>query len=406
LHGDYRAFFVILPLPIRARCAKATANIIYFDPNPFFDTRMSKRFKINASLVPYTLRFKFDAGTSRGVLKSKDAYILQLRSQDYPGICGYGEAGPLKGLSLDDVSDFAERAEAALRNIETVEFEDEIGTIFEILNKEIGPQLPSLKFALETALLDLIQGGDRTLFTSAFTLGKQGIPINGLIWMGDPVFMQEQISKKLEEGYSCIKMKIGALDFDMECKLLEGIRKNFSSDKVMLRVDANGAFTADKVMKKLTTLAAFDLHSIEQPISPREWKLMAQLCRESPIPVALDEELISIVKIEEKIELLDVLMPPYIILKPTLLGGFASCKEWISLAEERGIGWWMTSALESNIGLNAIAQFTALTDNPYHQGLGTGQLYHNNFTSPLSIANGELRFQRDNRWQDLEGLFL
>ena len=351
--------------------------------------------------MAYNLRFKFDAGTSRGVLKSKDTYILQLSSQEYPGKLGYGEAGPLKGLSIDDVPDFAEKAATALRRIEALELNDEIPYIFEMLTKEIDSQLPSLRFALETAIIDLIHGGNKILFPSPFTLGKQALPINGLIWMGDPGFMQEQISKKLEEGYSCIKLKIGAMDFAQECKLLEGIRKDFSSDQVILRVDANGAFKAETAMEKLKALAAYELHSIEQPISPGEWEKMAKLCRESPVPVALDEELIPIVEYEEKKSLLEILMPPYIILKPTLLGGLASCKEWIALAEEKGIGWWMTSALESNIGLNAIAQFTAMTGNPLHQGLGTGQLYHNNISSPLAIDKGHLLLDRNKGWQDL-----
>ncbi len=366
---------------------------------------MSKRFKVSAKIVPYTLQFKFDAGTSRGVLKTKTTYFLQLYSGEFPGIVGYGEAGPLKGLSLDDTPEFEKKADSEIRKIEKVVFEANESSIFELLEKLIDPEMPSLRFAFETALIDLIQGGKKNLFPSPFSLGTKAIPINGLIWMGDPEFMQEQITKKLEEGYSCIKMKIGALDFGLECKLLEGIRKNFSQDKVILRVDANGAFCADTAMEKLKELSRYGLHSIEQPVQPGQWDLMAKLCQESPVPVALDEELIPIVDSKGRKMLLEQLKPPYIILKPTLLGGLASCKEWISLAEDLNIGWWMTSALESNIGLNAIAQFTAISGNFMHQGLGTGQLYHNNISSPLSIEKGHLLLNKEMEWQDLSLLF-
>ncbi|WP_114749913.1 o-succinylbenzoate synthase [Pleomorphovibrio marinus] len=366
---------------------------------------MSSSFTCKAILKPYTLQFKFDAGTSRGVLKSKVTFLLQVRSTAFQNQFGYGEAGPLTGLSRDDLPDFEERAKKALQYVETLTLPKDPQKLLDVLGSEMDSSLPSLRFAMETALLDLVQGGNQVLFPSTFTSSKRAIPINGLVWMGEMQFMQDQIAQKLRDGYSCIKMKIGALDFDQECRLLEMVRKTHGAERVILRVDANGAFDSDTAMEKLKALSKFKIHSIEQPVQPGQWDLMGKLCRESPVHVALDEELINIAEVEGKKKLMDTLQPPYIILKPTLLGGLSSSREWIGMADSKGVGWWITSALESNIGLNAIAQFTATTGNTLHQGLGTGQLYHNNFRSPLSIANGELTFQRDKGWQDLKELF-
>ena len=241
----------------------------------------------------------------------------------------------------------------------------------------------SIRFGVEMALQDLAMGGRQLYFPSAFTEGRLAIEINGLIWMGDKSTMLQRIQQKLEAGFHCIKLKIGAIDFEAELSLLQYIRERFSREKVELRVDANGAFAPEEAMSKLEALAAFGLHSIEQPIRQGQWEEMAHLCRETPIPIALDEELIGVYGRKKKLELLEKVQPQYIILKPALCGGFSGAREWIELAEKRGIGWWVTSALESNIGLNALAQWVATLGNPMPQGLGTGQLYTNNLWSPL-----------------------
>ena len=241
----------------------------------------------------------------------------------------------------------------------------------------------SIRFGVEMALQDLAMGGRQLYFPSAFTEGRLAIEINGLIWMGDKSTMLQRIQQKLEAGFHCIKLKIGAIDFEAELSLLQYIRERFSCEKVELRVDANGAFAPEEAMSKLEALAAFGLHSIEQPIRQGQWEEMAHLCRETPIPIALDEELIGVYGRKKKLELLEIVQPQYIILKPALCGGFSGAREWIELAEKRGIGWWVTSALESNIGLNALAQWVATLGNPMPQGLGTGQLYTNNLWSPL-----------------------
>ncbi|GAA4434309.1 o-succinylbenzoate synthase [Ravibacter arvi] len=346
------------------------------------------------SFTPHILRFKFEAGTSRGVLTEKTTYILTVRDEEYPTVYGVGEAGPLKGLSIDDVPDF----EDVLTRI-TAAFNDlRLGIsgweISKILERLVPDRYPSIRFGLEAALLDFGNGGRRIYFENGFSAGDCPIAINGLIWMGDERFMADQIETKLAAGYRTIKMKVGAIDFDRECRLLAAIRKRFSADEVTLRVDANGAFAPDEALHKLGKLHRYELHSIEQPIRQGQHEAMAALVRESPVAIALDEELIGVQGREEKKRLLEEIRPPFLIFKPSLLGGFSASKEWISLAGELGIAWWITSALESNIGLNAIAQFTASFDNPLPQGLGTGQLYHNNFESSLYIEKGTLRHRR------------
>lgn len=343
------------------------------------------------SFVPHTLRFRFEAGTSRGVLTSKTTYILTVRDYEYPEVYGVGEAGPLKGLSVDDVPGFEEALLEISKNFNRAGLGIGGWEVAEIVEKLVPVQFPSIRFGLETALLDYRNGGRRVYFDNGFSRGERVIPINGLIWMGTPGFMAEQIEAKLEAGYTTLKMKVGAIDFEQECRLLEGIRERFSKEEIALRVDVNGAFTAADALRKLERLAAFDLHSIEQPVRAGQPGLMAELVREAALDIALDEELIGVFSSTGKKALLEAINPPYIILKPTLLGGFAQTEEWIRLAEGMGIKWWITSALESNIGLNAIAQFTARFDNPLPQGLGTGQLYHNNFESGLMIEKGTLR---------------
>jgi L-alanine-DL-glutamate epimerase-like enolase superfamily enzyme len=238
--------------------------------------------------------------------------------------------------------------------------------------------------------LDLANGGERRIFDTQFFRGKEAIPINGLIWMGRKEFMLEQIEKKLTEGYECIKMKIGAIGFSQELELISFIRSRFGSDKIVLRVDANGAFAVDEAEEMLRRLADWDIHSIEQPIKAGQADAMGRLCRAGILPIALDEELIGVTGRDAKRDLLEKIHPHYIILKPTLHGGISSCRDWIQLAEGLGIGWWMTSALESNIGLNAVAQFTSTFQVNIPQGLGTGQLYNNNFNAPLAISRGKL----------------
>jgi o-succinylbenzoate synthase len=258
---------------------------------------------------------------------------------------------------------------------------------------------PALRFALETAVLDLAQGGRHQLYTNAFSQGQASIPINGLVWMGDAAFMREQIRQKLAAGYSCLKVKIGSLDFATELALLAEIRAEAGPEQLVLRVDANGAFSPAEALGKLEQLARFGVHSIEQPLAAGQWAALAEVCRHSPIPVALDEELIGLTDPAQQAALLAAVQPAYLVLKPTLLGGHAATRRWIGLAETHGLGWWITSALESNIGLNAVAQLTGEYDVAgFAQGLGTGQLYHNNVAAPLRIAQGALHYDPAGTW--------
>lgn len=318
----------------------------------------------------YLLHFKEDAGTSRGVLKEKETFFVKVWDESCPEVFGMGECALFRGLSADDRKNYEEKLEEVCQRIEEVKMEE-------------LEEWSSIRFGVEMALQDLAMGGRQLYFPSAFTEGRLAIEINGLIWMGDKSTMLQRIQQKLEAGFHCIKLKIGAIDFEAELSLLQYIRERFSCEKVELRVDANGVFAQEEAMSKLEALAAFGLHSIEQPIRQGQWEEMAHLCRETPIPIALDEELIGVYGRKKKLELLEKVQPQYIILKPALCGGFSGAREWIELAEKRGIGWWVTSALESNIGLNALAQWVATLGNPMPQGLGTGQLYTNNLWSPL-----------------------
>lgn len=350
---------------------------------------------MDLSFKKYILDFRFDAGTSRGVLRQKETWFLYLHEK---GLTGIGEAGPLKGLSIDDNN---LELEKKLRSVVDQVSKTSIAKLKELdLREFFGLEIfPSINFALETALYDLMNGGKRLIFNNDFSRGSQKIPINGLIWMGKSQFMLDQINQKLDEGYNCLKMKIGAIDFETEYQILASIREKFSESQITLRVDANGAFTEEDVFQKLDRLSDFKIHSIEQPVKPGQPELMAELCKNSPVPVALDEELIGVSGIENKRKLLETLKPPFIILKPTLLGGFGASNEWIELAEGQNTGWWITSALESNIGLNAIAQYTAEKNTgSMPQGLGTGQLYKNNIGSPLVISKGELLYDSARSW--------
>lgn len=347
---------------------------------------------------PYTLHFRMDAGTSRGVLKQKTSWLLKVTDEEQPGVVGYGECGPLPGLSVDDIPDFkSELAEvcAVFNQLDLEVFPFNLGIILQQL---IPEHLPSVRFGVEMALLDFMNGGKKVTFANAFSRGEKDIPMNGLIWMGSYDYMTQQIEEKLSMGYTTLKMKVGAIDFAQEIRILESVRSRFSAQEITLRVDANGAFSAEDVDWKLKELSRFDLHSIEQPIQAGQPDLMASVCGSSPVPVALDEELIGVFDYRKKFSLLKKIQPPFIILKPTLLGGFQHCKEWIEIANRLSIGWWITSALESNIGLNAIAQFTASFENPLPHGLGTGQLYHNNIDSPLEANNGFLHYSQSKQW--------
>lgn len=330
------------------------------------------------------LQFKFPAGTSRGVLLHKPSSFLVLEQDGFTGI---GECSTIPDLSIDPMEFY----------------EQKLNEVCKWINNGHDPEnidlsvFPSIAFGLETALLDLKANGSKKLFPSDFTEGKTGIPINGLVWMGDKEFMQNQITEKIAAGYRCIKLKVGALDFETELEIIAGIRAQFSEKEIEIRLDANGGFSADDALLKLEKLAKYQIHSIEQPIKQGQLYAMADICKHSPIPIVLDEELIGI-KPTDIERVIEKTKPAYIILKPSLLGGFKQSEEWIRMAEKHQVKWWITSALEANIGLNAIAQWTYTLNSELPQGLGTGQLYHNNIPSPLEIRDAKLFYQTKNDW--------
>ena len=340
---------------------------------------------IKANYHKYILNFKRPSGTSRGILKTKETWFLILEKEGKKGI---GECGILRTLSIDDRPDYEEKLQWVCANIN-------LG--LDKLISELA-EFPSIQFGLEQAFLSLQSKTPFLLFPSNFTESKEAININGLIWMGDKTFMKSQIKEKLSQGFGCIKLKIGAIDFDTEIDLLKSIRKEFSSKDIELRVDANGAFAPDQALEKLKRLSEFQLHSIEQPIKPKQFEEMANLCEKTPLDIALDEELIGVFDVRKKEEILQSINPHYIILKPSLIGGFQGSNEWITLANERNTGWWITSALESNIGLNAISQWTYTLESKMPQGLGTGSLYTNNFDSPLEVKDGYLHYNKNENW--------
>ena len=257
---------------------------------------------------------------------------------------------------------------------------------------------PSIQMGLETAFRSFEASDPFVIFPSKFAASETTIPINGLIWMGNQEFMLEQLEQKLAAGFDCIKMKVGALNFEEELRILESIRARFSADEITLRVDANGAFSPDEAQSKLESLARFDIHSIEQPLATGQWSAMANLCKNTPFPIALDEELIGVFTKEERENLIQEIKPQYIILKPSLMGGIYGSDEWISIAEKNDTAWWITSALESNVGLNAISQFTYTLKSTLPQGLGTGSLFTNNIESPLEVNNGALHYNNLVNW--------
>ena len=325
-----------------------------------------------------TLHFKQPAGTSRGVYTTRKIWLVYLSDGKKTGM---GECAPLPDLSCDVRNDYEEVLEGFCQKL------CESGEI----DYEAMHDYPSMLFGLETALLNL-QHGD-IMFDTAFSRGEVGIPINGLVWMGNYDEMLQRMEEKLEKGFRCVKLKIGAIDFDQELDLVKRIRDRFSFHEVELRLDANGAFPYEEALYKLELLSQYAIHSIEQPIKAQQWALMAELCRESPLPIALDEELIGVNDPEMKHHMLNIIKPRYIILKPSLHGGMQGCREWIDTARDMGIGSWITSALESNIGLNAIAQFAADVYGDHitmPQGLGTGQLFTDNIPMPLEIRGDKL----------------
>lgn len=339
-----------------------------------------------------TLHFIQPAGTSRGVYTTRQSYYVTLSDDNVPGIVGIGECATLPDLSCDAMP--PKEYERILKG-----FCDDLCQSGKI-DKEAMRPYPSMLFGLETAKRQLDNGGGIDLFNTPFGRGEEGITINGLIWMGTFDEMFQRLEAKLKAGFHCVKLKIGAIDFEKELRLIQHIRQHFSRKEVELRVDANGGFTPDNAMQRLEALAKYDIHSIEQPIRQHQWKEMARLCKNTPLPIALDEELIGVNDLTEKNQLLDTIQPQYIILKPSLHGGISGTREWIKLAKERGIGSWITSALESNIGLNAIAQLTADIYGPHitmAQGLGTGQLFSDNIPMPLEIRGEQLWVNNTNR---------
>ena len=340
---------------------------------------------MKATYHKYILHFKQPSGTSRGVLTDKETWFLVLEENGKKGI---GECGILRGLSADDRPDYEEKLQWVCENIH-------LGA--EKLWEELM-EFPSIQFGVEMAFLSLQSENPFVLLPSKFTSGEASMVINGLVWMGDEAFMKRQIEEKIEQGFRCIKMKIGAIDFEKEKALLRFIRQNFDAETIEIRVDANGAFSENDALDKINQITGFQIHSIEQPIQKNKTDTMSVLCKNTQLPIALDEELIGVFSLADKEALLRKIRPQYIILKPSFIGGFRGTAEWIALAEKYKIGWWITSALESNIGLNAIAQFTFLQNNPMPQGLGTGALYTNNFESPLQVAQGQLWYRNGVEW--------
>tara|TARA_B100000678_G_C18179733_1_gene490653 strand:+ start:96 stop:1130 length:1035 start_codon:yes stop_codon:yes gene_type:complete len=340
---------------------------------------------LQATYKKYILNFKRPSGTSRGVLTVKETWFIKIEDGDN---FGYGECGILRGLSIDDRPDYETKLKWACENIHLGKNE-----LWEALI-----EFPSIQFGIEMAFQSLKNENEFELFSSAFTKGEDAIAINGLIWMGEKDFMKSQIEDKLRSGFNCIKMKIGAIDFDTEIELLKYIRAQYSAEEIELRVDANGAFDPKNALEKLKRLSELKLHSIEQPIKQGNWEEMAKLCAETPLPIALDEELIGVFDVTKKKTLLQTIQPQYLIFKPSLIGGFKGTQQWIDLAENNNIGWWNTSALESNIGLNAISQFTYEKNVTMPQGLGTGNLYTNNVESPLEVKNGQISYNPGLNW--------
>ncbi|MDE6802682.1 MAG: o-succinylbenzoate synthase [Muribaculaceae bacterium] len=339
---------------------------------------------LKAAYCRYQLNFNFVAITSRQSMTEKETYFIKVWDTEDPERYGVGECAIFRGLSADD----------------TVDYQSKIAYISDNISQISQPDIkePSIRFGLETAFNDLHNGGKRIIFPTDWIHQDKGIEINGLVWMGDINTMRSRLREKIADGYRCIKIKIGALDFDSEIELLKLIREEYSERDIQLRLDANGAFTPGNALRYIDRLAKYDIHSLEQPVKPNQWKGMKEICRYSPIPIALDEELIGNMNYDHRCWLLDSILPQYIILKPSLCGGFSTADGWIKDAVDREIGWWATSALESDIGLNAIAQWVSTKNISIPQGLGTGMLYTNNITSPLLVNHSELKYDPNKSW--------
>ncbi|MDZ4715437.1 MAG: o-succinylbenzoate synthase [Cytophagales bacterium] len=355
---------------------------------------------LKASYFKRTFRFSFSARTSRGVLKQRDSWFLKVWDTSDPEVYGVGEAAPVVGLSVEKPTELERQLKTVVGRLAdgsspaSLQSPKDIHSHFKALSLS-----SSVQFAVETAFLDLAHGGKRVIFQNEFVKGK-AVPINGLVWMGGLDIMLQQVSIKIDEGFTCIKLKVGGLNFEKDLDILQFIRRKYFRDVITLRLDANGAFKSDQVLLRLMDLAQYDIHSIEQPL-PVGSPFLPELCKKSPIPIALDEELIG-VRSEQKPALLDRIQPHYLVLKPTLHGGLYGCAEWISLAEERNIRWWITSAMESNIGLNAIAQFVSNYEIGEPQGLGTGSIFNDNIPSPLEVKKGSLVYNTQENWEFLD----
>lgn len=331
---------------------------------------------LRCNIEPYELKFAFKARTSRETLRTKQTYFISIYEESCPEIRGMGEVAVFPSLqpSFTSFPDFEKRLKCVA---------DEVTRFYE------GEDLPlnsAIRFGFETAFADFRNGGNKSIVDKdSLKAIAGGIPINGLVWIDDPDAMLRQINKKISDGYTCIKLKIGANPFYEELRVLETIRSSFTSEMIQIRLDANGAFTEKNVFSRLDDLARFDIHSIEQPL-PRNNRLTPDVCRTSPIPVALDEEMIERwYSPERMLDFLEEMRPGFIVLKPSLAGGFEMTRQWIEAAKSAGIGWWLTSALESNIGLCALAQFLSLYPGNLNiaHGLGTGEIYTNNLSSPI-----------------------
>ncbi len=336
---------------------------------------------IKAEWCRYTLAFNFLAKTSREEMRTKDTYFVKVYDTECPEIFGIGECALFKGLSADDVPDFEQQLTQACAH--------PVGEL---------PPMSAIRFGFETALSDFRNGGKRLIFANDWISGTHPIAINGLIWMGDKTEMVKRVEEKIARGFKILKLKIGGIDFNQELSILESIRHRFDHDQLEIRLDANGSFTPENAMSRLERLSKFDIHSIEQPIKAGQIKEMQSVCINSPIPIALDEELIGFKNKETKHEILSTIKPQYIIIKPSLCGGIEQAEEWIRVAGQNNVGWWATSALESNIGLNAIAQWVSTKHNPLVQGLGTGELYTNNIISPLVMSGSRLNYNTEAKW--------
>ena len=343
---------------------------------------------IQATWKELTLTPRFPLGTSKGMIQERTVWYLIAWDSNRPQLRGIGEAALFPGHSKEFPADVRTKLLELCRDTSNWE-QRLLGDLVHV---------PSVRFAVEQCLKDLAASGSKVLFPSDFTLGRQGIPINGLVWMGDKRKMRERIKEQIANGNRCVKMKIGAIGIEDELELLREVRKEFSAKDLALRVDANGAFTHSNAMPVLERLAELEVESIEQPIAPGLYEVMAELCARTPLPIALDEDLIGLNTRLAKNELLEHVRPQHIVIKPSLVGGWASTQEWIDLAQERNIGWWITSALESSIGLNAIAQWTATLKPEIPQGLGTGSVYTDNIPSPLNVLNGELYYSPEKPW--------